>query len=268
MKDKQPLNAVLLTRHQKATWIGPPLREAGFDVEEYNDFDTDSLGTFCNTKPRELDGKQTAAKKARLACELTNIRYGIGSEGSFSQHLVAGLTWEQEVLCLYDSETDTELFGFSEGPADVVTFDAEDEEDMCDVLGHFTPQKWMWQGRDGQWYKNLDMAKIQTLIGDNVASFPLSLVPDYRAMHCPSRQLLIEKAARDLAQRLREKCPRCKSSGFVYNETMHGLPCKSCSLPTQQPVGWWAVCHKCGYKDFLKAPSASADPQYCEFCNP
>ena len=261
-------SAVLLTRHQKATWIAPPLKEAGFEIEEYGEFDTDSLGTFCNTKPREKDAKQTAAYKAKLACELTDARYGLGSEGSFSQQLVAGFTWEQEILCLYDSQNDSTLFGVSEGPAEVVAFDTDSEDDMCDILTHFAPQKWMWQNDSGSWFKNLNAEDIQTLINDKQARFPLTLVPDYRAMHSPSRQLFIEKAARDLAQRLREKCPVCKSSGFVYDEVVHGLPCRACSLPTQQPLGWWAVCNNCGHKEFLKAPSAHADPKYCEFCNP
>ncbi|MFC3094153.1 hypothetical protein DRW07_11760 [Alteromonas sediminis] len=262
-------SAVLLTRHCKAKWIAPALLPVGFQVVEYTDFDTDKLGTFSGEVVREKDARATAAYKAKLACELSKSRYGLGSEGSFFPHPLAQITWEQEIICLFDAQKGALFYGMSEGPAEVTTQTIETAQALDDLdafLG--AEQRWMWQDVSGNWHKGLNIELVAELYKEHSVSYPQALVPDYRAMYCPSRQKMLEKAATDLANRLLSTCPQCGTPEFVYEKPQSGLPCSACSLPTTQAKGWWAQCKACGFKDLKHHSSQHTDPVNCAFCNP
>lgn len=261
-------HAVLLTKHSKSTWIAPPLRQVGFAVREYDQFDTDTLGTFCGTVEREHDAIATATHKAKLACELGGERYGLGSEGSFTQQIMSGFTWEQEVICLYDSQNESALLGFSESPAGVSSFTVNSVSDIESIAKTPIDQKWMVEISGKGWVKGLDQNSLLATIKRIKNAFPVLIVPDYRAMHCPSRQVLISKAASDLANRLSSLCPKCDAPNFVYDKVKPGLPCNACGLPTQQALGWSAHCNECGFEAFKKSQQDTTDMQYCAFCNP
>jgi len=261
-------SAVLLTRHQKATWIASALAEADFQIVEHTGFDTDQLGTFSGQIKRKKDAKATAEHKAKLACELTQSRYGLGSEGSFFLHPIANVTWEQEFICLLDSKKNKAVFGVSEGPATVTAQTIESTEAVHDIGLYAGEQKWMWQDTAMKWHKALTLQDLHTLITDKKVTFPFAIVPDYRAMHCPGRQTMIAHAANNLVHRLMSVCPQCGATDFVYEKPQTGLPCSACSLPTTQAKGWWAECAECGYKNIKAVSETHADPVNCAFCNP
>jgi hypothetical protein len=88
-----------LTCHQKDVAVKEALAQSGFELEVFDAFNTDNLGTFTQERPRQLTQMQTALKKAQLACELTGSAFGLGSEGAFGPHpQVHLLPWNYEVL--------------------------------------------------------------------------------------------------------------------------------------------------------------------------
>jgi hypothetical protein len=76
---------VVITKHKKAQWIAPYLAPLGYELQESDSFDTDTLGTFSGgveriLPPTPMDASITKAEKA---CKLTEADWGLGCEGSF-----------------------------------------------------------------------------------------------------------------------------------------------------------------------------------------
>ena len=70
--------ASLLTKHHKLPLITPALAQAGVIVELTDSFDTDTLGTFSGEVPRTLSPLDCAKTKAKLACQISGLSFGIG----------------------------------------------------------------------------------------------------------------------------------------------------------------------------------------------
>ena len=109
----KPGFAALLTRHGKAAVVAPVLlRQAGMVVVSVDSFDTDSLGTFTREIPRDGSQHETALKKARLACELSRLPAGLGSEGAFGAHPAAPwLPLNREVIAYVEPARNLVVYG-------------------------------------------------------------------------------------------------------------------------------------------------------------
>lgn len=260
--------AVLLTKHQKANAIAPVLNPLGFIVEEYSEFDTDSLGTFSGEIERTLSPKDCALEKAKRACELTGCDIGLGSEGSFGGGPMPGfMNWNSEIICFYQKPSDTAIFAFAEGPTKADNLKANNLEELCTKANRLPGQYWIYRGEQ-KLFKGLSPGAFPQMTAAGELQYPVKLEPDLRAMHCPERQGMIKKAAEDLAKRLLSPCPKCQAVDFVVKATEKGLPCHACHLPTNSIRYRIKRCDNCGYEEKVHVEQQFADAATCSFCNP
>ena len=65
-------------------------------------------------------------------------------------------------------------------------------------------------------------------------------------------------------------CPKCNTPGFGVVETVKGLPCEMCGLPTRSTLKHIYRCQKCNYQIAKEFPfdKRVESPQFCDYCNP
>lgn len=261
----------LLTKHGKERIIASKLLAAlSIEIMHTDAFDTDRLGTFDLTVPRTLSPVEAALKKAYLACELTGCDKGLGSEGSFSSFMGLGLQ-NTEILAYVDKSKDIEVIASAQQNLPNFVIEAQSENDAIEKLQAYLPeQKWMFKSANG-WHKGLDASAIVT----QIQSWPMSIEPDFRAMHSPYRQKTILAATDNLILRLSAICPKCQRFDFVPVASNEGLPCELCGQATNKPKPPILKCKGCGYiaqtnNDNANKQEAAvcASAFYCNFCNP
>ena len=277
MSDWQGRVAGLLTRHGKARMIAPALATVGLSVEATDAFDTDRLGTFSGEVERTLTPLECARRKAQLACELTGLDVGLGSEGSFGGGPMPGLVnWDTELLVLWDRVNAREIVAHAAGPVGVTSVAMESIAELEHKLARFDPaQAWLVRHPGGvvKGLRGMDAIMEQCMRVGLFASGAapakkIMIEPDLRAMHCPERQVYIRQAAEQLAQRLQSHCPRCAAANFWLADAEQGLPCAGCGAPTALPIALIRRCQVCRYDSREPCGRESADPGDCPWCNP
>jgi len=135
----------LLTRHDKARMIAPALSTLGLSLVATDVFDTDRLGTFSGEVERTMTPLECARRKAQLACELTGLDLGLGSEGSFGGGPAPGLVnWDHELLVLWDRSRSREIVAHAAGPVGVASIAPESVADLDNELARFdSAQAWL-----------------------------------------------------------------------------------------------------------------------------
>lgn len=272
----QGRSIALLTRHGKGALVAPALAALGLSLRATDAFDTDQLGTFSGEVERTLAPLECARRKARLACELTGLDLGLGSEGSFGGGPMPGLVnWDEELLLLWDRRSGQEIVARAAGPVSIAAFAWKSPQDLQTELAAFDPaQAWIIKHPDGVSKGLRGMNEILQAMRhstrDSRASDAAGVIiePDLRAMHCPERQVYIRQAAEQLAERLQSPCPRCEAVNFWLDAQEPGLPCAACEAPTPLPLAAIRRCHVCGYEQREPDRRPAADPQYCSWCNP
>jgi hypothetical protein len=93
---------------------------------------------------------------------------------------------------------------------------------------------------------------------------------DMRAMNNPTRMSVIEKATKQLIQKINSVCPKCAAPGFDIVAINRGLPCEWCGTPTNSVLSYTYQCKKCSYQKEEMYPHniTKADPGTCNYCNP
>lgn len=259
---------ILCSKHDKGRLISPYLSPLGYRMTEYTAFNTDELGTFSGEIERKLTPKEAALSKAQKACELTGVQFGLGSEGSFGGGPMPGLVnWNEEILCLFDSQTQRAVYAIASGPTKVNDLQVASPEQLQQELEHFPDQAWIWRAPE-KLHKAMTARRLLDMAAQSLLPFPLALTPDLRAMYCPARQGMIQQAAQDLVRRIEANCPACQAFNFVVNNVQRGLPCGLCKLPTQQIRQSEKICECCGYQEVAETIEQPADPAHCPFCNP
>ena len=278
-------NTAILTKHQKLPLIAPALTALGFHLQLSEDFDTDTLGTFAGEIPRQLSPLECVKTKAKLAAELTGLRFGIGSEGSFGGGPMPSLVnWDDELLCMYDSKVQQFIIARSAGP---VALSSLITDDLAMLQAHIEKSS-----ADGStdlsshqgWICTSSAGLVKGLIGFSALLSHLqasgllnsaeqlcekiTISPDLRAHLCPERQQYIQQAAVQLAERIRARCPACAAADFWRKAAETGLPCAACDYPTPQIKHYIKQCDCCGHKEYESAVSEYADPAHCPLCNP
>lgn len=201
--------AALLTKHRKSQQLAPVLYDIGIELVEIDFFDTDLLGTFSGEIERKLSPKDCALVKAKKAAELSGLNVGIGSEGSFGGGPLPGLmNWNQEIICFYQKAPELIVYALAEGPTLLKSLKAHSLDDLKQKLSNFDRQKWILNCPDGP-LKGLSDKELITLHQTPYTVWPIELEPDLRAMNSPLRQIMLQKAALNLAERLQSKCPNC-----------------------------------------------------------
>jgi ribosomal protein L37E len=80
----------------------------------------------------------------------------------------------------------------------------------------------------------------------------------------------IAEVAGRLASRLLRQCPECRTPGFGRTGRTPGLPCRDCGSATEFTAHETHGCVACGFERRMDRPDGrrSADPAYCDRCNP
>ena len=270
-------SVALLTKHGKAGVIAPALAALDLTVVHTEDFDTDTLGTFSGEVERTLSPLECARTKAKLACTLTGLEIGLGSEGSFGGGPMPGLlNWDSELLVLHHAGMNYEIVAAAAGPVrlapvNIASLDALEQS----FSGSDPGQGWIL--RAGQRViKGLEgapaiAARLRALSQVDRAGRlinPVTIEPDLRAMHCPQRRAYIRQAAEQLAARLQSGCPACDAPDFWPDATEPGLPCADCGAPTRLPLAHVRRCRVCRHTVREPAAHPFADPGKCDWCNP
>ena len=270
----------LLTKHGKETVIAPVL-EPGLScmIERVYGYDTDLLGTFTREIPRPGTQIEAARKKARIGMDLAGFALGMASEGSFGADPVLGATpWNVEYLVFIDDRLGIEVFGWAQGSARSEHILVEDWESVRQFgLRMGFPDQGLVLRPEGEndprIHKEIpDWAVLERdfrecrFLSPNGRVF---LEADLRAHVNPTRQETIHRAALDLLEKLRSRCPACGLPGFSVVEWVKGIPCADCGFPTNEIRADVFGCCKCTHRVVVERDSgAKGNPFYCDYCNP
>lgn len=272
---------VVATRHGKEAVIGPAL-EAALGVRVISApaaLDTDALGTFSGEVPRLLDPLAAAREKCARALALTGLDLAVASEGSFGPHPVLGFVpADEEWLVLVDTRNALEICVREISLA--TNFAARAVASEVDLRA-FAEQV----GFPAHGLILRPAANAPTDLHKGLITWPTLLTAfqelrrthdrvwaetDMRAHLNPSRQRVIEAAARALAQRAATLCPTCATPGFGPTRVVRGLPCGLCGAPTALARAHINTCLRCPCEVETLHPggATTADPGQCGYCNP
>jgi len=263
-----------LTCHQKEKVVAPVLLKQGYVIRTVNDFDTDNLGTFTGEVERALTQAQTALKKAQMATELTQCRYGLGSEGSFGPHpQVYLLPWNLEVLALWDRLHEHAIYAIFGSSATNFASEKINSVDhalsFAQKIGFPSHGLILGTPTDSYFTKGIKDAAVLT---DHVhAALKISasvwLETDMRAHMNPSRMQTIQQTAEKLSALLQSFCPHCKLPGYGLTEMLKGAPCEICASPTRIPSAEKWGCLHCKFSE-IHPLLELAPAKNCDVCNP
>lgn len=272
---------VLATMHNKESVISPQLEQGlGITVTVPSNFNTDHFGTF--TKDIKRDGNQleAARKKALAAMEQTGFDLGVASEGSFGSHpSIHFLSSNLEIVVLVDSYNDLEIIGHyrssnvrAQGqqvgtPEEAITIASSWGFPNQGIVVRLSENDNRHMYKEIRTIAELEKVSEQLLSKWFVKS--IFLETDMRAHRCPGRMESIKMATLDLIKNCKSVCPKCGVPGFVITDTVAGLLCSYCNLPTDVVKEVIYSCKKCYYKESRPATENTfAEPRECQWCNP
>lgn len=271
---------LIATKHQKEKVIAPIFeKELGVKCIVSQQFDTDILGTFTGEVDRENDPLTTVKEKCKVAMNLENCDLAIASEGSFGAHPnIFFASADEEFLVFLDHKNNLEIVARE---ISLETNFAGSEVTTKEELFIFAtkagfPQHGLILRKDAHDATHIvkgitDEALLLNSFKELQKLYGKAFVEtDMRAMYNPTRMSVIEKTAKRLMEKIKCRCPDCKTPGFDVTETVRGLPCESCGFPTKATLSYIYSCKKCDFKKEEKYPHQKKheDPMYCDFCNP
>lgn len=271
---------LIATMHGKEHAIAPLLEAAlGVKCIVAKNFNSDLFGMFSSEIERAKSPLETARDKAIAAISETDLTLVVASEGSFGPHPASPfLTVNEELLLFIDLDNKLEIRGrFLSTDTNLAQLEIENIKDLI----YFEKQVGFPEhaiilyektddGKDKLWkdFKVQDELhiKISSLLKSNVK---LIAETDMRAMNNPTRMKNIEAATKDLIKNILSNCPQCNTPGFSIVDSVRGLPCELCNLPTKSLKAHIFKCEKCAYSSTQIIESKKVeDPMYCDFCNP
>jgi len=281
LEDWKTRPCILATMHGKETVISPLLAEAlGVTVTVPTGFNTDTFGTFTRDIIRVGNQLEAAKAKARAALSLTGADFALASEGSFGSHPnLPFIPSNLELIVLLDTKHNLEIVGYHRTNAVIAR--GQVVHSPAEALAVATNWGFPHQGiilrvseRSARYlYKDTvtesDLLTIaNTLLGSYFRS-SIFIETDLRAHRCPPRRESIRAATLDLIKQCQNLCPVCSTPGFAITEVITGLPCSTCTLPTDQPKNLRYTCQVC-HHEVLEPVSTTptADPSVCIWCNP
>lgn len=258
--------------HKKEEAIAPSFLDLlDWDVQPVK-MDTDVFGTFSGEIPRLKSPLETVKEKCRAVFDHSDVKAAIASEGSFIPYPPAPFFPAQhEIMHFIDQEEGYELTlskwsletNYQKGEIRSI-------EELSDFLEKAKfPEHAVIVKSEGFIQKGvqdrnflLDIYREASKKG-RIVSFET----DMRAHLNPSRMKVISELAREMAQRLSQKCPACLTRGWGLKEKKKGLLCALCKTPTQQTQCEIYGCLKCECVQ-SKPVLEPADPSTCLICNP
>lgn len=269
----------LLTRHGKETILAPLLSaKLGASLVLTQDFDTDQLGTFSGEVERQLTPKDCALKKARLACELTGLTLGLGSEGSFGPGPYGFGTVNHELVACVNLQEGWSVVGRHYNFSSVRKLTSRSTSALYEFMAKSPSNQGLLLQSTAGIAKGLHgIDAIKACLNDwfgkeslLVSELPeaLTISDDLRAHQCPERRETIYRAMENLIARLLSPCPDCQTPGFWPDQIHSGLPCRSCGCPTNSTKARTAHCSHCNAERTYPVIETEADPGQCPICNP
>ena len=272
---------ILATMHNKESVIAPQL-EAGLSIKVTvpRNFDTDRFGTFTREIKRIENQLDTARMKARAGMKLTGSDLGIASEGSFGSHpKMPFISSNLEIVVIIDKRNDLEIIGhYRSSSVRVQGQTVHTPEEAVSVARSWGFPKQgvivrLSEKSNRYIYKDIKtFAKLEEVSKHLLSKWFVSsifLETDMRAHHCPLRMESIKMATLDLIKNCKSLCPKCDTPGFVITDTVKGLPCNHCNLPTDLVKEIIRSCQKCNFQENKTATDRTyAEPGECQRCNP
>ncbi|RUR24287.1 DUF6671 family protein [Legionella qingyii] len=274
----QNQSVLLASKHEKEKAIADVFFEKLACTLDVHEFDTDQFGTFTGEIARTLSPYDTCVLKARRAAEHYGYELAIASEGSFGPHpAFPFIASDHEIMVFLDRKNNwviTEQYTTPKTNYRMMTLTPQTElRDFLEQAG-FPEHALTLQTNSNKKVLAKGIRDIKALETALDLGFQqekvLFLATDMRAMMNPTRMQAIAALAQKLAERIQCCCPHCCTPGFGFKETSGHLPCKVCTSATslyQQEI--WG-CIQCDYRDTRARKDGldSADPQYCNNCNP
>jgi hypothetical protein len=269
--------AVLTSKHQKLDLLRPSLESAtGLSLIEQA-MDTDQLGTFSGEIERLGSPLEVAIKKAQLGMIATGLPLGVASEGSIGPDpFVPFVISNIETLVFVDQELDiviSETFrSLDIVSATTQTFPGQDLTEYLAIVG-FPEQRVIAKSTSGGVEKGLgSISSLEQAIAKlalEANESKVSLEPDYRAMHCPTRRVNIAYVAKALAFRVASLCPECNAPGWGKKDFVRGLRCSNCGSDHPDAIAQeLKTCVRCDFFQPGMVLAESLDPSKCFSCNP
>lgn len=268
----------LLTLHGKEKLIAPLLHQHfNASLTLTTAFDTDTLGTFSGEVNRQLTAEECALKKATMACELTGLALGLGSEGSFGPSPYGFGVLNHEMVACINREKNWAVVGHYTGFSNARTITSDNVEVLYEFIENTPDDQALVIKSSAHIEKALyGLQSIQQILLAWFGAFersdtlPEAIMVSYdlRAHHCPERRIHITKACENLIDRLKMTCPKCKTPGFWPDERVPGLPCVSCGTPTDCTKATVSTCRSCRHRQMTLVEMTSAEQDYCPYCNP
>ena len=271
---------LIVTKHGKELVL-KPLLEKGLNVEctVTRDFDTDSFGMFSGEISRKEDALNTVRNKCLAAMAIYNCDLAVASEGSFGPHPAAFFaSADDELVVLIDLKNEIEIVGRKLSME--TNFAAKAIKDKNTFLEFLSQIKFPSHGIILK-STELNASKIHKDIrneAEAIRIFELILAEfgsvnvetDMRAMNNPMRMKVIQNATKNLVEKVNSLCPKCSFPGFSVTQSVKGLPCSACNLPTKSVLYLLKTCCKCDYseKNYFPRNVKTEEPMYCDNCNP
>ena len=269
----------LLTKHKKEKVIAPKFIKM-FDAEiiHTDTFDTDELGTFTRDKARYGNQLDAARRKARIGMEITGLKYGIASEGSFiSDPFIGLLPWNHEIIIFIDDILGIEIIGSSKSAAVSRQSKIRNWKELAKFarLNKF-PTHHLVLRPDEENHPVFQKGISNRIILEESFNQAMKLSKtkkvyvehDLRAHANPTRMKNIANATTDLIHKLKSLCPNCHTPGFQITKVKSGLPCAICDMETRETFEKIFTCNTCDYEKSEFVKKEKADPAKCDFCNP
>lgn len=271
---------LIATQHHKEQVIAPILEQVlDVNCEVIADLDTDVLGTFSGEVERKDDPITTLRNKCLMALDQTGGDLVVASEGSFGPHpQMFFMSADDELVMLIDKKHNLEIL--ARALSIDTNFNGKEVTSESDLLAFAEAVKFPSHGlilRKAQGEKLgivkgiKDIEKLKHCFNSFLEQYGSAFVEtDMRAMHNPSRMKVIEAATHNLVKKLSSCCPQCEMPGFDIVKSNPGLQCAECGLPTQSILNHVYICQHCHYEQMQMHPAnkTTADPRYCDFCNP
>ncbi len=266
------------TRHGKHHQVRSAFAQVlGAEVVAPTDLDTDQFGTFTGDVPRTLGPVAAARAKAHLGMSATTARHGLASEASYGPLPGVGVPGHEEVMLFLDLDRGLEIV---EGerclrtpPAQLRVGAGQDLDRYLDQAG-FPGQALVVRRSDTATAAVKGITDRGTLAAAIAAAAACSddghalLETDLRAHHNPTRRVVLARLGRRLARRLATPCPACGCPGYGRTDTERGLPCTACATPTELVTADVHACGRCTHHHRVPRAATTADPRWCEVCNP
>ena len=269
----------LLTKHKKEKVIAPKFLKM-FDAEiiHTDTFDTDELGTFTRDKARYGNQLDAARRKARIGMEITGLKYGIASEGSFiSDPFIGVLPWNHDIIIFIDDVLEIEIIGSSKSAAISSQSKIRNWKELAKFarLNKF-PTHHLVLRPDDENHPVFQKGISNRIILEEAFNQAMKLSKtkkvyvehDLRAHANPTRMKNIANATTDLIHKLKSLCPNCHTPGFQITKVKSGLPCAICDMETRETFEKIFTCNTCDYEKSEFVKKEKADPAKCDFCNP